>query len=139
MGAGRLFESVRVEREQGEAGFRMHEALVQRLRPVAGAAPLVLTTRTRLVRNSLAIEEDDQVTRFNLLVITGYALRRVGGAPSDLPLTKGEVRSIAAYNATASQYATLVAERQGVRRASEEIADKIVKRLAVAYDPAWGA
>lgn len=134
-----MFQSVRVEREQGEAGFRMHEALVQRLRPVAGAAPLVLTTRTRLVRNSLAIEEDDQVTRFNLLVITEYALRRTGGAPSDTALTTGEVRSIAAYNATASQYATLVAERQGVRRASEEVADKIVKRLAVAYDPAWGA
>ena len=134
-----MFESVRVEREQGEAGFRLHESLVQRLRPVAGAAPLVLSTRTRLVRDSLAIEEDDQVTRFNLRVITSYSLRRVGAAPSDAPLTKGEVRSIAAYNATSSQYATLVSERQGVRRATEELADKIVKRLAIAYDPAWGA
>ena len=138
-GAGRLFESVRVEREQGEAGFRLHESLVQRLRPVAGAAPLVLSTRTRLVRDSLAIEEDDQVTRFNLRVITSYSLRKVGAAPSAAPLATGEVRSIAAYNATASQYATLVSERQGVRRATEELADKIVKRLAIAYDPAWGA
>jgi len=138
-GAGRLFESVRVEREQGEAGFRLHESLVRRLRPTTGAAPLVLTTQTRLIRNSLAIEEDDQITRFNLTVITRYTLRRPGGAPSATPLATGEVRSIAAYNATASQYATLVAERQSVRRATEEIADKIVKRLALAYDPAWGA
>lgn len=138
-GAGRLFESVRVEREPGEAGFRLHESLVERLRPVAGTAPMVLVTKTRLIRDQLAIEEDDQVTRFNLRVITSYTLRRAGAGPSDTPLTTGEVRSIAAYNATASQYATLVSERQSVRRASEEIADKIVKRLALAYDPAWEA
>ena len=138
-GAGRLFQSVRVEREQGEAGFRLHEALVQRLRPVAGAAPLVLTTQTRLISDSLAIEEDDQITRFNLTVITRYTLRPAGAGPSTAPLTEGEVRSIAAYNATSSQYATLVAERQVLRRTADEIADKIMKRLAVAYDPAWGA
>ena len=139
-GPGRLFQSVRIAREPGELGFRLHESLVERLRPAAGAAPLVLTTRTRRLRTALAIEEDDQVTRYNLRLITLYGLRRAGAGPSDPPLAEGEVSTIAAYNAIpASQYATLVSERQVLSRAADEIADKIVKRLAVAYDPAWGA
>ncbi len=138
-GPGRLFQSVRIIREPGELGFSLHESLVERLRPVAGTAPLVLTTKTQLLRSGLAIEEDDQVTRFNLRLITRYDLRRAGAGPSDAPLTDGEVRSIAAYNATTSQYATLVSEREVLRRAAEETAEKIVQRLAVAYDPAWGA
>ncbi len=138
-GPGQLLQSVQVERESGELGFRVHESLIERLRPAAGDSPLRLITRTRLTRDSIAIEEDDQVTRFNLRVFTRYTLQRAGAAPSAAPLAEGEVRSIAAYNATSSQYATLVAERQVLRRTADEIADKIVRRLAVAYDPAWGA
>jgi len=139
-GPGRLFQSVRIEREGGEQGFRLHQSLIERLRPAAGNAPLVLSTTTRQVRTALAIQEDDQVTRYNLQLVTRYALRRVGAAPSAASLAEGEVRSVAAYNALpASQYATLVSEREVLRRAAEETADKIVKRLAVAYDPAWGA
>jgi len=138
-GPGRLFQSVRVERESGELGFRLHESLVERLRPVAGAPAFALTTRTELQRSGLAIEDDDQVTRYNIRLITTYTLRRVGAVPSAAPLATGKVRSIAAYNATPSQYATLVSERQVLKRAATEVADKIVQRLAVAYDPAWGA
>ena len=138
-GPGQLFQSVRIERESGELGFRLHESLVERLRPVAGTAPFVLTTRTTLLRSQIAIEEDDQITRYNLRLITRYTLRRAGAGRSDAPLATGEVRSIAAYNATASQYATMTSEQQVLRRAADETADKIVKRLAVAYDPTWGA
>jgi len=136
-GPGRLFQSVRIEREAGEQGFRLHQSLVERLRPVEGVAPLALTTATQQVRTALAIAEDDQITRYNLQLITRYTLRRVD---TGAIVAEGEVRSIAAYNAIpASQYATLVSEREVLRRAADETADKIVKRLAVAYDPAWGA
>lgn len=137
-GPGQLFEAVRVEREQGELGFRLHESLVERLRPAMANAPYILTTQTALQRSGLAIEEDDQVTRFNLRLTVRYALRRAGEG-SAAPLTEGQVRTIAAYNATDSQYATLASERQVLRRAARETADKIVKRLALAYDPVWGA
>jgi len=138
-GPGQLFESVRVVREPGELGFRLHESLVERLRPALGTPPLVLTTDTTLQRSGLAIEDDDEVTRYNLRLTTRFTLRRTGAERGTPPLTEGTVRTIAAYNATAAQYATLVAERQVLRRAARETADKIVKRLAVTYDPAWGA
>lgn len=137
-GAGQLLRSVRVVAERGEQGFRLQEALIERLRPAKASPPFVLTTKTRIARDGVAIEEDDQITRFNLRLITLYTLRKTGDAPSAI-LSEGEVRSIAAYNATPSQYATLVAERQVLRRASDEIADKIVKRLAVAFDSTWMA
>ncbi len=137
-GPGRLFEAVEVMREPGELGFRLHESLVERLRPVRGQAPFVLTTDTVLQRSGLLIEEDDQVTRYNIRLTTAYALSRAGGGSAG-PLEEGRVRTIAAYNATDSQYATLTAERQVLRRAARETAEKIVKRLAAAYDPAWEA
>ena len=134
-GPGRLLQSVRIRREDGELGFRLHESLIERLRPAAPAAPLALVTDTRVLQSELAIGEDDQITRYNLTLVTRYVLtRRDGGAV----LAEGEVQSIAAYNATRSQYATLVSEREVKRRAADVIADKIVKRLAIAYDPAWG-
>jgi hypothetical protein len=82
----------------------------------------------------LLIEDDDQITRFNLTLDVDYVLRRKGN-PS--PLYTNEARTIAAFNATASQYATLVSEREVQARAAEDIADKISRRLAAAYDPAW--
>ena len=138
-GPGRLLQSVRIERESGELGFRVHESLIERLRPATANPPLSLVTRTRIDRDGVAIQDDDQITRYNLRVFTRYELRRTGATSTAAPLAEGEVRSIAAYNATSSQYATLVAERQVLRRTADEIADKIMKRLAVAYDPAWGA
>jgi len=136
-GPGRLFQSVRIEREAGEQGFRLYQSLIERLRPVDGVAPLVLTTATQQVRTALAIAAADQITRYNLRLITLYTLRR---ADTGAIVAEGEVSSIAAYNAIpASQYATLISEREVLRRAAEETADKIVRRLAVTYDPAWGA
>ena len=138
-GPGRLFQSVRVVREPGELGFRLHESLIERMRPAVGNDTLTLRTKTQLLRAGLLIEEDDEITRYNIRLVTSYTLHSASAGPSDPPLTRGEVRSIASYNATDSQYATLVSERQVLRRAAEEVADKIVKRIAVAYDPAWGA
>jgi len=133
-GPGQMLGKVRIETGRGELPFRLREALIENLRPSTAAAPLVLTVEADVTRDGLLIEDDDQITRYNLTLDVDYTLRRAG-APA--PLHTGEARSIAAYNATASQYATLVSEREVQARAAEDVAEKITRRLAAAFDPAW--
>jgi len=121
-------------RGRGELPFRLREALIENLRPASSGAPLTLTVDARVTRDGLLIEDDDEITRFNLTLDVTYTLRRAG---SKTTLIKDDARTIAAFNATASQYATLVSEREVQARAAEDVADKITRRLAAAYDPAW--
>ena len=133
-GPGRLLGKVRIIAARGELPFRLREALVENLRPSPSNAPLTLTVEAKVTRDALLIEEDDEITRFNLTLDVDYALRRVS---EKTPLYSNEARSIAAFNATASQFATLVSEREVQARAAEDVADKISRRLAAVYDPAW--
>jgi len=100
----------------------------------AQAAVRGLCLEAIVTRDGLLIEDDDEITRFNLTLNVDYALRRAGEPAT---LFKSEARSIAAFNAAASQFATLVSEREVQARAAEDVADKISRRLAAAYDPAW--
>jgi len=129
-----LLGKVRIIAGRGELPFRLREALIENLRPTISSAPLTLTVDARVTRDGLLIEDNDEITRYNLTINVTYTLRRAG-APA--PLYTNEARSIAAFNATASQYATLVSEREVQARAAEDVADKITRRLAAAYDPAW--
>jgi len=133
-GPGAILGKVRVIAGRGELPFRLREALIENLRPAPADAPLTLTVRAKVTRDGLLIEDDDEITRFNLTLQANYSLRRVGNRT---PLYRAEARSIAAFNATASQYATLVSEREVQARAAEDVADKMTRRLAAAYDPSW--
>ncbi len=133
-GPGRLLGNVRIIAARGELPFRLREALIENLRPASAEAPLTLTVNANVTRDGLLIEENDEITRFNLTLDVDYVLRRNG---EQAPLYNDEARSIAAFNATASQFATLVSEREVQARAAEDVADKISRRLAAAYDPAW--
>lgn len=79
-------------------------------------------------REALAFREDEAATRQNLRVAASYVLTR---ARSDEVLERGGARVIASYNITRQEYATLVADRDAQERAAREIADEIVRRLAV--------
>jgi LPS-assembly lipoprotein len=133
-GPGQMLGKVRIDAGRGELPFRLREALIENLRPAAPGAPLVLKVEADVTRDGLLIEDDDQITRYNLTLDVDYTLRR---ADAPAPLYTGEARSIAAYNATASQYATLVSEREVQARAAEDVAEKIARRLAAAFDPVW--
>lgn len=129
-----MLGSVGIDIGGGELNFRLRDALIRALTPSGENAPLRLTVNTTVTRRGLAIEEDDEITRYNMDIASTYSLMKSG---SDDALTKGTVRSIAAFNATSSQYATIVSEREVLDRAARDVADKIVNRLAAAFEPGW--
>lgn len=133
-GPGSLLGKVRIVAGRGELPFRLREALIKNMRPASASAPLTLTVEAKVTRDGLLIEDDDEITRFNLTLNVDYTLRKAG---QPAVLYQNDARSIAAFNATDSQYATLVSEREVQARAADDVADKITRRLAAAYDPAW--
>ena len=133
-GGGALFGAVTVDAPRGELGFRLKESLLRRFGPPESGAPLTLSVTPEVKTEGLAVTQTDAVTRYNLTMTVDYRLTRGGTL-----LESGVADAIAAYNATASQYATLVSRREVEARAASEVADKIVKRLAARYDPAWAA
>jgi LPS-assembly lipoprotein len=77
----------------------------------------------------LAITPDASITRFNLSASADYVLTRLA---DDGVAAQGTVRSFTAYSATASAFATRVAEKDARRRLAVSLADQIAARLAAA-------
>lgn len=132
-GAQDLFGAVKVDAPSEELGFRLREALVKRLGPARPDASLTLILTAAVDRNGLAIEQDDSITRYNLTLTVAYRLVSDSGRGA----TGGSVETVAAYNAVASQYQTLTADREVLARAAEDAADRIIRELSANYDPAW--
>lgn len=107
-------------------GFEMREQLELRLGE-AQAPKYRLDVRIEVESEGLAITPDAAITRFNLSAIATYSLAPIGGGPAFLTAS---VRSFTAYSATASAYATRVAERDAHRRLAVSMADQIATRLA---------
>lgn len=132
---GSLMNQVRLApAARGDLPDRLNRALARSFGAPLPGAPLLLTASASAVRRGLAVGQDDAVTRYNLDLTVKYTLTR-----GDAVLFSDQVETIAAVNAVASQYATLVSERESLGRAAEDAADKILKRLAVEAKPEWTA
>jgi LPS-assembly lipoprotein len=76
----------------------------------------------------LAIEQDDSVTRYN--VQTNVLFELVDG--NDEVVIRDTVGTLTSYNAITSQYSTLIAEREALRRSARVLAQKIYQKLYIA-------
>ncbi len=108
--------------------FEMNEQLELRLGK-ATVPIYILDVKTEIESQGLAITSDASITRFNLSAVADYSLIPVAGGNAVLT---ARVRSFTAYSATASAYATRIAERDARRRLAVNLADQIATRLAAA-------
>lgn len=110
----------------GLVGFTLRERLLSRLG--APASPThVLDVKVSIEKEGLAIAPDADITRFNLTGTASYSIRRIGESQ---PLLSDRVQSFAAYNSTASPYATRVSARDARARLAQVLADMIAARVA---------
>lgn len=123
---GLLMNQVRLApAARGDLPDRLNRALARSFGAPRPDAPFLLEATPSAVKRGLAIGQDDAVTRYNLDLIVTYRLKR-----GEELVASGEVETVAAVNAVASQYATLVSERESLGRAAEDAAEKIFRRLA---------
>lgn len=85
-----------------------------------------LALQLAILEEGLAIDRDDNTTRFNYLGSAEYVMRDL---TSGQIVTSGQVESFTGYSATDSTVATLAAERAAQRRLMVILADQIVNRL----------
>jgi LPS-assembly lipoprotein len=110
-------------------GQQLRNMLYDRLTPKGEPRRPRYTLHVRLktVKQSLGIQEDETVTRANLIVRADYVLR---GARDGTQLIKGVSRSTTSYDVVESDFATLAAEADAERRALTVIRDDITARLS---------
>lgn len=113
----------------GLTGFQMREVLATNLGP-ADNATYILNVDLDIDRAGLAITQDGSITRYNLSGETLFTVTQIGGGI----VYRGSVTAFTAYNATASAYATRVAEQDAYRRLVETLADKITTNLAISAE-----
>ena len=113
----------------GLEGFQMREQLESRL-GTATAATHRLDVALAVASDGIAITQDGSITRYNLSGTAEFIITQLGGGV----VFRDTVTAFTAYNATASAYATRIAEQDANRRMSVTIADKIVTRLATSAE-----
>ncbi len=111
--------------------FMVHDALKRDLRAVGGEglAIYVLALRVRSDTTRLAIQLDNEATRFNFTLTAAFQLR---DRASQALLYDNFVRRTASYNALDDPFATQIARRDAERRVAIEIAHEIRTLLSVA-------
>lgn len=117
---------IAVAQIDGKMGFAARKRLTERLGP-ASAASHLLTVTLDVTSDGLGISQTNQITRYNLTGEASYEVRHMG---SNTRVETGDARAFAAYSASASPFATRVAEEDARARLAVTLADQIVTRLA---------
>ena len=114
----------------GLMGFTLRKRLTSRL-GAATAASHRLNVRITTSSQELAINPQNEITRYSLTGIARFDLRQLAANKTVL---NGDVRAFSAYSATASAYATSVAERDAQERLANALAEQIATRIAASSD-----
>lgn len=123
---------VRIAGIPSRTGQLVRNELLELLNPRGLSVDQVFVLETALdeVKEGLAIQPDDSVTRFNLRLIGQFSLRdlRVNRA-----VLQGRTQAIAAYNVVQSDYANLIAEKDARSRAARNVAQSIATRVSIYF------
>lgn len=125
--------TIDVKIEQTRMGQALRNQLLTMLNPdgqAQGAPEYALYFETQRYENPLAIQLNATITRYDLILLASFQLRRV----SDQAIVyQSAVREVASYNVVRAPYATAVAAEDAERRAIKEIALDIRNRLALYF------
>ena len=128
--ASRLDGAITVAQIDGPMGFVARKRLTERL-GTADRARFRVDVEIEVDSDGLAISQTNQITRYNL---TGTATYNVVSLAAGLPVETGTARAFAAYSATASPFATRVAEKDARARLAVSLADQIASQIAATAD-----
>ena len=120
---------------EGRAGWLMRNALNDRLRPGGGASGVAryrLDVRLDDKLEGLGLLSDDTIGRERRTLRARYQLVDLASGNIVLDATAG---SDAGIDVVSSEYATIAAENTALENLSSDVADRIVKALALQLRP----
>ena len=128
-GVAQGLAAVQVPAIEGQSGWLVRNALVDRLGAGGDAAPLYrLDVRLDDSLRGLGLLSDDTITRERRTLRARYQLVEVGTNRILLDATAG---SDAGIDVVSSEYAVIAAEQTALENLSREVADQIVSRVAL--------
>ena len=89
-----------------------------------------LSIRLQRTRNALIIQLNDDITRYDMVVVAFYELRR---RSDGRVVYRSATRRSASYNQRRAPFATLVSQQNAEDRAAREISDFIRTQLALYF------
>ncbi len=124
--------SIAIRTPNNQLGQQFKVALVDALNPAGIAEPERYNLDVQLDQQStvLAIQLNDNITRYNLTLIATYQLRQ---RDDGTVLLRSATRRVASYNVVKAPYATLVAKQDAAQRALVEMSQEIRDRLAIHF------
>lgn len=124
--------AVKVTGLSGRLGQLLRNSLLDNMNPQSVTVPprYILTVRLTRKTKSLAIQLDNTVTRYNLILTAN--IRLLDGEDQAV-LYQSTVRRSASYDVVKAPYSTLVAEQDAARRAANEVGGDISNQLAVHF------
>ncbi len=125
-------ETIAIDPINTKLGVMVRNNLLDRLTP--GGAPDVpryqLKLGLREQRIGVGVRLDASVTRFNYLLITNYNLI---DQDTQKTVFASSSRSQVAYDVVRSQFATVIAEQDAIKRAARDVSEEITLRLALFF------
>lgn len=109
----------------GRFGYFLSKSLEDRLGEVTDAK-WVLSVRSNVKRQGLAVAQDNSVTRITLFAQADWELRRRSNGEVVL---KDKANSQSGFNATTSLFATRQTEQDVERRLARDIGERIARRI----------
>ena len=112
----------------GRLGQVTRNFLIDELNPAGLSVASAYRLELDLERDdaALAIQLDDTITRFNLIVAATFSLRRLA---DDQVVYRSAARRVSSFNVDAQPFATLIAEQDAERRAVRELSRQIRTQL----------
>jgi LPS-assembly lipoprotein len=107
--------------------FELRAALRRHFAAEGGTPRYRLDVAVEVTEVGLAVAPDNATTRYNL---TGRARWTLVPLAGDAPALTGETASFTAYSATATVYATRIAQRDAERRLATDLAGRIATGVA---------
>lgn len=136
--------AIEVRAPRTRLGRILENQLIDDLNPAGVVVPkrYRLDVELRRTEKALAIQLDEQVTRFDLTLAAFFSLvpETVPAAASGAddatvpPVYRSAVRRVASYNVIREPFATRVAEQDAERRAAVEVSREIRTLLAIHFE-----
>lgn len=133
--AAQRLAGVQVAPIPGKGGWLVRNALTERLNATqAGQPHYRLTVSLDDHIDGLGVRADNTVTRERRTLRARFQLYDNTAPADSAPLVEEVVNSDLGLDVTSSEYATVAAEDTALERLSEQIADRIIARIAIDAD-----
>jgi hypothetical protein len=128
----RELAAINVEVPRNRIGQFMKNVLLDDLNPrgLREASRYDLFVRLRRARNALIIQQEDDITRYDLLIAAFYELRRQDDGKA---LYRSAARRVASFNVRQAPFATEISEINAEERAARELSHHIRTQLSLFF------